>query len=66
VSGKRQRMVDVGVRLPVEIVEIIDRRVAKWNQSHLYKDRSKYLREFITREMLRSHNRRKKGKKAKR
>uniref|UniRef100_A0A6M3M548 Uncharacterized protein n=1 Tax=viral metagenome TaxID=1070528 RepID=A0A6M3M548_9ZZZZ len=63
-SGKRRRMVDVGVRLPVEIVEIIDGRVAKWNMNHLYRDRSKYLREFITREMLRSHHRRKKGRKA--
>lgn len=62
-NGKRRRMVDVGVRLPVEIVEVIDRRVAKWNQGHLYKDRSKYLREFITRETLRSHHKRKKGKK---
>jgi Arc/MetJ-type ribon-helix-helix transcriptional regulator len=56
-------MEDIGVRLPVEIIDIIDRRVAKWNRDHLYQDRSKYLRKFITREMLRSHHKKKKGKK---
>ena len=56
-SGKRHRMVDVGVRLPVEIIEIIDRRVAKWNKGHLYKTRSQYLREWIIGEMRRSHHR---------
>ena len=64
-NGKRRRMVDVGVRLPVEIIAIIDGRVAKWNRGHLYRDRSKYLRELITWYMLRSHHRPKKGKKAK-
>lgn len=65
-SGKRRRMETVGVRLPVEIIEVIDRRVKRWNQEHLFMDRSDYLRKLIVPEMLRSHHRRKSGKKVKR
>lgn len=59
-SGKRRRMITVGVRLPPEVVELIDKRLAKWNRNHRLKRRSDYLRPLIIWQVLRGHHKKRK------